>query len=107
MVSTTGKHQVSTIIKGDYRESWNLVMKSLADEVQIRKQLAVKMKRRDACYRVKIKKEKRIHIGKHADITFSPPSKKVSTFVFKDILNILTKEGKKFILIHLSLVLIL
>lgn len=66
-------------MNGDaYRDSWNLVMKSLTEEVQVRKQLAAKMTRRNACYRVRLKKEKRIHIGRHVDKTFSPPSKKVS-----------------------------
>ena len=61
----------------EINENWKSVIKSLNEEVKLRKVVVSKLKNKDAYQRIKVKMKTRVRIGEEGGKTFTPPDKKV------------------------------
>jgi len=77
MLSLTVGESISSTLLEEINENWKSVIKSLNEEVKLKKVVVSKLKRKDAYQRIKVKMKTRVHIGEEGDKTFTPPDKKV------------------------------
>ena len=83
MLSLTGENISSTLFE-EFNDNWKLVIKSLNEEVKLKKVVTSKSKKNDAYQRIKVKMNTRVHIGQEGDKTFTPPDKKVKREIRTD-----------------------